>query len=670
MRTTTFAFVLPALLFSSATVVTSVFTNTLPPPSALEALLHRTAKLPVNELETRTGGGGNPPPRKFKKKKRRTNHEPRKPEALDEVVPKRRGEHLSVFVPDSQSVDSSDQHPLHDTSQGRRAIKAHLKHGRAVHGDPLHVRSPGKKGEHRREPPPMDATSGVLPFEDKGTRKLRKVSSVKRGTLEEVDVAERDVEVRAATQYAYQASSQAYPVSSSWASSSSSSVLRSASTLTSSAPAASSSPSKSTSGYFIGASSYYIFSLADADRLTILDTLSSNGFATLRIFVASVAANNKGSDNIAVNDLEPQNVGTYDDTILGLIDTLMLECFNRGIKLIIALADRYALGFWSTDAYALQLNIVSPGSSGAQRVADASSFYTSSSAIQSFDNRLSHILNHVNPLMGGKTWAQLDSVIYAFEAQNEPQGHMQMASATWACDRAQHLRSLLPSSSSILISSGGGITLTASLGTWATSCTSIDVISVHDYGTSATSTVNALVAAAGGVASGKTVMLGEWGIAGANKAALVAQFVTALKAAGIPWMIWEVVKPGKAASDFEIWTDEPAWSALVGGSAPALTTVNTWSQQASTQVKQTRQRSASAMKTTAWSASPTTASPTNTWSPSPSSTTWSPQPTTTSWSQQAVNSPPKIWLPGLPAPSSKPGNTPTWVASTWSSDSN
>lgn len=89
---------------------------------------------------------------------------------------------------------------------------------------------------------------------------------------------------------------------------------------------------------------------------------------------------------------------------------------------MIALADRYALGFWSTDAYALQLNIVKAGSSGVQQVANAGAFYTSSWAATAMDNRYKHALSHKNTKLGGKTWAELDDVIYAFEPQNEPQG--------------------------------------------------------------------------------------------------------------------------------------------------------------------------------------------------------------------------------------------------------
>ena len=127
---------------------------------------------------------------------------------------------------------------------------------------------------------------------------------------------------------------------------------------------------------------------------------------------------------------------------------------------------------------------------------------------------------------------------------------MAQASGTWACDRASYLKSLIKSN--ILVGSGGGITIDASLGAWATTCASFDIVSVHDYGTSASTAVNALKGARAGAAKGKVVMMGEWGMTGANKASTIKSFVDAFKAAGLPWMYWEVVKPGKATSDFEV----------------------------------------------------------------------------------------------------------------------
>lgn len=248
------------------------------------------------------------------------------------------------------------------------------------------------------------------------------------------------------------------------------------------------------------------------------------------------------------------------------------------------------MGFWSTDSYAVKLNLVKPGSTGAQKVSDASSFYTNSWAISMFDKRLAHIMGHYNPKLG-KTWAELDEVILAVErkcillreyqapqykltypprpaAQNEPQGvssgnlpptamslltfviqHMAMASSTWACDRAAYLKSLIKSN--ILVSSGGGITTADSLGWWATGCSSFDIVSVHDYGTAAWSTAGSLASAQAKYPD-KQIIMGEWGVTGSNKVSLVSDFVSAFQAHGLSWMYWEIVRPGKASSDFEV----------------------------------------------------------------------------------------------------------------------
>ena len=50
--------------------------------------------------------------------------------------------------------------------------------------------------------------------------------------------------------------------------------------------------------------------------------------------------------DVNMPDIEPRQVGTYDDTQLRAIDQLMLEARERGIKLVIAMHDRYQLGCW------------------------------------------------------------------------------------------------------------------------------------------------------------------------------------------------------------------------------------------------------------------------------------------------------------------------------------
>jgi len=154
---------------------------------------------------------------------------------------------------------------------------------------------------------------------------------------------------------------------------------------------------------------------------------------------------------------------------------------------------------------------------------------------------------------------------------------MQMASSTWACDRARYLKSLI--TSNIKVSSGGGITTSSSLGSWATGCSAFDVVSVHDYGTTASATAGALAAAKAAHPDKEIIMgaspslcstttcsrerarltppsssslAGEWGMAGANKATIISQFVNAFKAQGISNMVWQITKPGAGAADFEV----------------------------------------------------------------------------------------------------------------------
>lgn len=105
--------------------------------------------------------------------------------------------------------------------------------------------------------------------------------------------------------------------------------------------------------------------------------------------------------------------------MLKMVDQLMVDVQSRGMKLVIALGDRYALGFWDTNDYARKFGIVQ-GGSGAQRIANAANFYLDTDAKVAYDKRIDYILNHRNSLMGDKKWAELDEVIYSLEPQNEP----------------------------------------------------------------------------------------------------------------------------------------------------------------------------------------------------------------------------------------------------------
>lgn len=107
---------------------------------------------------------------------------------------------------------------------------------------------------------------------------------------------------------------------------------------------------------FAGAANYFLFSLPVADQVTILNAMQAAGIKTVRIFISNCYANTKGSNGIAVPDVE-EPVGTYNDAILQAIDVTMSLVVPRNMKLIIALHDRYSLGCWESDAYVTKYNI-------------------------------------------------------------------------------------------------------------------------------------------------------------------------------------------------------------------------------------------------------------------------------------------------------------------------
>lgn len=47
-----------------------------------------------------------------------------------------------------------------------------------------------------------------------------------------------------------------------------------------------------------------------------------------------------------------------------------------------------------------------------------SNFYTDSSAMEAFDNRIKHVMSHQHKALG-KPWSELSDYIFAIETQNE-----------------------------------------------------------------------------------------------------------------------------------------------------------------------------------------------------------------------------------------------------------
>ncbi|KAI9338282.1 glycoside hydrolase superfamily [Zopfochytrium polystomum] len=317
---------------------------------------------------------------------------------------------------------------------------------------------------------------------------------------------------------------------------------------------------------FAGVNSYFLWALTEADQTKILDALVAAKYRAVRIFINHCWVTNKGSSSLAVDDLEDKAVGAYNDTVLVLVDALMVKCKARGLKLVIALHDRYSLGSFDSDAYYWQFG------------QDASQFYSNSAAVAAFDARLQHALRHRNGFLGGRAWRELDDVVLAFEPENEAFGHMSgaggSAAAAWTCGRAGVIRAELPAGSGILVATGGGTDFDSSATDAVMGCAAVDVVAVHSYGSDGGARLAGVVARA--KSAGKRVVYEEFGSTGDWKASSNVAEAKAANAVGVPFFPWQVMIPGNPG-DYEFWTDDTAtWGGLQAQAAAARDIKSPW----------------------------------------------------------------------------------------------
>lgn len=131
---------------------------------------------------------------------------------------------------------------------------------------------------------------------------------------------------------------------------------------------------------------------------------------------------------------------------------------HADIKLIIALHDRYQLGCWGNDTYVEKYHL--PAVDCAQGKASDNNvefWYSDANCISDFENRIRHVLEHRNGRIDGSpAWKDLSSHIFAFNIQNEGQGHLNgniPPHPSWWCDRATFMRGIM-GGSDVLISTG------------------------------------------------------------------------------------------------------------------------------------------------------------------------------------------------------------------------
>ncbi|KAI8807963.1 WSC domain-containing protein [Cladochytrium replicatum] len=315
------------------------------------------------------------------------------------------------------------------------------------------------------------------------------------------------------------------------------------------------------------------------NRIRVAGYTNRNWENVIRVFVSQVYANEKGTNNRALPDVEPVTVGQYDDTVLNAIDDLMWKAFGYKIKLNIVLYDRYMLCTWKCDAYAKKYNLLKKPDGNPSNVI---SFYRNSQVAADMDQRFAHIANHRNPYFEGRPWKQIPEAIFAFDMENEGQAYSdgQKPSTTslpnknYACDRATALRNPVGVHPRILLSTGGGAEVDDSTILEHFQCSALDIVPVHSYDPSRwQSGLSTAINRA--KQYGKLTFVQEFG-ATTNKASSYRSQINTFTSFGVPWMVWQVIKPNNP-SDFEVFTDDKAaWAVLSSAGNTAKSSAGTF----------------------------------------------------------------------------------------------
>lgn len=145
---------------------------------------------------------------------------------------------------------------------------------------------------------------------------------------------------------------------------------------------------------------------------------------------------------------------------------------------------------------------------------------------------------------------------------------------------AQALKSGLNGNTGILVTTGGGAYLANSLLDPYFSCSALDVLAIHAYGTSdfPTSTLKPYVSKA--LASGKKLIMQEWGacyygsvnnrcnpsapLSQSSRDGNIKSWASSIAAAGIPWFYWQILPNEDPHQDwdYEVGIDGVNWAAL------------------------------------------------------------------------------------------------------------
>jgi mannan endo-1,4-beta-mannosidase len=64
------------------------------------------------------------------------------------------------------------------------------------------------------------------------------------------------------------------------------------------------------------------------------------------------------------------------------------------------------------------------------------------------------------------------------------------------------------------------------------------------------------------LAANKLMLFEEFGATGKTKPEEIAKHIAVFNDLRVPWMPWQMSKPGNGEADFEFWTDEPTYEVV------------------------------------------------------------------------------------------------------------
>ncbi|KKY26459.1 putative beta-mannanase [Phaeomoniella chlamydospora] len=125
-----------------------------------------------------------------------------------------------------------------------------------------------------------------------------------------------------------------------------------------------------------GANLFYAAGLNTTQQDTLFTSLQAANIKVLREWLDGQTSTQKGTTFTSFPSLEPDKIGNFDDTVLNLLDNVMVNTSSYGIKLLVSM---YIYN-------SLEAGGVYGKAYGTEKI------YTDSATISAFETRLWHIL--------------------------------------------------------------------------------------------------------------------------------------------------------------------------------------------------------------------------------------------------------------------------------------